>query len=105
MQRHTRWLWCCGPVFSINRGYAPCVIHLQVVGQGKAILGYTIVGHVALLLLAEKTRISATLPGGHDVKTVTTTRWHRITLQVGPATACSYATKPVACPPMLPLAH
>ncbi len=55
---------------------------LQVVGQGKAILGYTIVGHVALLLLAEKIRVSATLPGGHEVKTVTTTRWHRMTLLV-----------------------
>jgi hypothetical protein len=55
----------------------------QVVGQGKAILGYTVVGHVALLLLAEKVRVSATLPGHHEVRTATTTRWHRITLQVG----------------------
>jgi hypothetical protein len=69
----------------------------QIVGQGKAILGYTVVGHVALLLLAEKVRVSATLPGNHDVKTAITTRWHRIALQVGPAHCPRAARRPSSC--------
>lgn len=54
----------------------------QVVGAGKHVLGYVVMGPMALLLLVEKTRTSATLPGGHQIKTLVTTRWHKIPLQV-----------------------
>ncbi|KAF5842707.1 SacI homology domain-containing protein [Dunaliella salina] len=37
---------------------------------------------MGLLLLAEKTRVSATLPGNHQIKTLVTTRWHKIPLQL-----------------------
>lgn len=39
-------------------------------------------GPVALLLVVEAVRVSAVLPGGHQIKTVTQSRWHRIALQV-----------------------
>lgn len=55
---------------------------MQVQAVGKAILGYAVLGPVALLLLAEATRVSCVLPGQHDVMTVTLSRWHRIQLQV-----------------------
>lgn len=45
-------------------------------------LGYVVIGPMGLLLLAEKTRVSATLPGNHQVKTIVTSRWHKIPLQV-----------------------
>lgn len=50
--------------------------------HGKALLGYTVLGPVALLLVAESVRVSAVLPGGHQIKTVTQSRWHRINLLV-----------------------
>lgn len=56
---------------------------LQVLAHAKYVLGYVVLGPVALLLLAEAVRVSATLPGGHEIKTVTQSRWHRINLQVG----------------------
>jgi hypothetical protein len=66
--------------------YACCTIRtvlaLQVLAHGKALLGYTVLGPVALLLVAEAVRVSGVLPGGHLIKTVTQSRWHRINLQV-----------------------
>jgi hypothetical protein len=56
---------------------------LQVLAHGKALLGYTVLGPVALLLLAEAVRVSGVLPGGHEIKTVVQSKWHRINLQVG----------------------
>jgi hypothetical protein len=63
---------------------AACVLHLvlQVLAHGKAVLGFTVLGPVALLLLAEAVRVSGVLPGGHEIKTVTQSKWHRINLQV-----------------------
>jgi len=55
---------------------------MQVLAHGKAVLGYAVLGPVALLLVAEAVRVSAVLPGGHQIKTVTQSRWHRINLQV-----------------------
>lgn len=49
---------------------------------GKALLGYAVLGPAALLLVAEQVRASAVLPGGHEVKTVTQSRWTQIALQV-----------------------
>lgn len=62
----------------------PCcaVCAVQVLAHGKALLGYTVLGPVALLLVAEAVRVSGVLPGGHLIKTVTQSRWHRINLQV-----------------------
>jgi hypothetical protein len=59
-----------------------CTCLLQVLAHGKALLGYTVLGPVALLLLAEAVRVSGVLPGGHEIKTVTQSKWHRINLQV-----------------------
>lgn len=53
----------------------------EVVASGKAVLGYVVVGPWALLLLVERTRVSVTLPGGHEIKTVTASKWQRIPLQ------------------------
>lgn len=55
---------------------------VQVLAHGKALLGYTVLGPVALLLVAEAVRVSGVLPGGHLIKTVTQSKWHRINLQV-----------------------
>mmetsp|Transcript_29308 Transcript_29308/g.75960 ORF Transcript_29308/g.75960 Transcript_29308/m.75960 type:complete len:625 (+) Transcript_29308:102-1976(+) len=55
---------------------------LEVVATGKHVLGYVVIGPMGLLLLAEKTRVSATLPGNHQIKTLVTTRWHKIPLQL-----------------------
>jgi len=55
--------------------------NVEVVGTGKHILGYIVIGSTGLLLLAEKVRVSATLPGHHEVKTVAASKWHRIPLQ------------------------
>lgn len=60
---------------------------LQVLAHAKYVLGYVVLGPVALLLLADAVRVSGTLPGGHEIKTVTQSKWHRINLQV-----CSGAT-------------
>jgi hypothetical protein len=54
----------------------------QVVAHGKALLGYAVLGPMALLLLAEGVRVSGMLPGGHLIKTVTQSKWVRIPLQV-----------------------
>jgi hypothetical protein len=57
---------------------------VELLAQGKVVLGYVVLGPVGLLLIAELVRVSATLPGGHEVKTVAQSKWHRIPLQVGP---------------------
>lgn len=54
---------------------------VELLAQGKAVLGYVVLGPVALLLIAEMVRVSATLPGGHEIKTVSQSKWHRIQLQ------------------------
>lgn len=59
-----------------------CYAVLQVLAHGKALLGYTVLGPVALLLVVEAVRVSGVLPGGHLIKTVTQSKWHRINLQV-----------------------
>lgn len=55
---------------------------VELLASGKVVLGYLVLGPVGLLLIAELVRVSATLPGGHEIKTVSQTRWHRILLQV-----------------------
>jgi hypothetical protein len=55
---------------------------VELLAQGKVPLGYVVLGPVGLLLIAELVRVSATLPGGHEVKTIAQSRWHRIPLQV-----------------------
>jgi hypothetical protein len=55
---------------------------VEQLAAGKVVLGYVVLGPVALLLFAELVRVSATLPGGHEIKTVSQTKWHRIQLQV-----------------------
>lgn len=52
----------------------------QVLAYGKNILGYVVVGTAGLLLLAERLRTSAVMPGGHEVKTVTASKWHKLPL-------------------------
>lgn len=56
----------CGPV--------------EVLGTGKHVLGYVVIGSTALLLLAEKVRVSASLPGNHEIKAVSVSKWHKISL-------------------------
>ena len=54
----------------------------KVLAAGKYLLGYVVLGTTGLVLLAEKVRVSAVLPGNHEVKTVTTSKWIKIPLQV-----------------------
>lgn len=54
-----------------------------MIGSGKHVLGYVVVGSTGLLLIAEKVRTACTLPGNHEVKSVSVSRWHRMPLQVG----------------------
>jgi hypothetical protein len=72
-------LMCSGRVVA---RHVCCTLLLQVLAHGKAVLGFTVLGPVALLLLAEAVRVSGVLPGGHEIKTVTQSKWHRINLQV-----------------------
>ncbi len=51
-----------------------------MVASAKHVLGYVVVGSTGLLLLAERVRVAATLPGHHEVKTVVTSRWLKIPL-------------------------
>lgn len=55
---------------------------VQVIATAPYILGYVVVGPWALLLVAEKFRVSAVLPGGHEVKTITKSHWVKIPLQL-----------------------
>lgn len=61
---------------------APLTAGSQVVGAGKHVLGYVVLGTTGLLLLAEKVRVSALLPGNHAVKSVAVSKWYRVPLQV-----------------------
>lgn len=54
---------------------------MQIVGRGQQVLGYVVLGPTGLLLVAEKLRVSASLPGNHQVKSVVTSRWYKIPLQ------------------------
>lgn len=54
----------------------------QVLATAPYILGYVVIGPWGLLLVAEKFRVSASLPGNHEVKTVTKSHWIKIPLQL-----------------------
>jgi hypothetical protein len=54
---------------------------VAVVARGAAALGFAVLGNAALLLLADALRTSATLPGGHEVRTVASSRWVRLPLR------------------------
>ena len=54
----------------------------QVVERGAAILGYALLGHMALLVMAVRVRTAATLPGGHAVRCVTDSKWISIPCKV-----------------------
>ncbi|PNH12209.1 Polyphosphoinositide phosphatase [Tetrabaena socialis] len=55
---------------------------VQTLASAPYILGYVVIGPWGLLLVAEKFRVSAVLPGNHEVKTVTKTQWLKIPLQI-----------------------
>eukprot|EP00198_Chlamydomonas_reinhardtii_P010960 XP_001700297.1 predicted protein [Chlamydomonas reinhardtii] len=55
---------------------------IQVLATAPYILGYVVIGPWGLLLVAEKFRVSASLPGNHEVKTVTKSHWIKIPLQL-----------------------
>lgn len=61
---------------------SPSMCCVQLVAQAPYVLGYVVLGSYGLLLLAEKTRVSAMLPGHHLVRTVTKAQWVKIALQV-----------------------
>ena len=71
----------------LSTAEAHAIAHLllvpQVMATARNVLGYVVLGSTALLLVAEKLRRSAVLPGNHEVWTVQSSRWHRIALQVG----------------------
>ncbi|KAL6757783.1 SacI homology domain-containing protein [Haematococcus lacustris] len=67
---------------------------LEVVATGKHVLGYVVIGPTGHLLLAESVRVSATLPGNHQVKAVTTSRWHKVALQLLPGAVNSIGQPP-----------
>ncbi|GFR51195.1 hypothetical protein Agub_g13542 [Astrephomene gubernaculifera] len=54
---------------------------IQTLAAAPYILGYVVIGPWGLLLVAEKFRVSAVLPGNHEVKTVTKSHWLKIPLQ------------------------
>eukprot|EP00878_Enallax_costatus_P030322 GHUV01033006.1.p1 GENE.GHUV01033006.1~~GHUV01033006.1.p1 ORF type:complete len:414 (+),score=91.02 GHUV01033006.1:1544-2785(+) len=74
-------LYCCSTRNSHCKAFNCYLCAMQVLTHAKYVLGYVVLGPVALLLLAEAVRVSGTLPGGHEIKTVTQSKWHRITLQ------------------------
>eukprot|EP00210_Caulerpa_lentillifera_P003458 g3300.t1 len=53
----------------------------QIEGSGVAVLGYVVIGYTGLLLLVEKARISAVLPGPVTIKTISNSKWFRIPFQ------------------------
>ncbi|GLC42427.1 hypothetical protein PLESTB_001097500 [Pleodorina starrii] len=55
---------------------------IQILASAPYILGYAVIGPWGLLLVAEKFRVSAVLPGNHEVKTVTKSHWLKIPLQI-----------------------
>eukprot|EP00798_Chlamydomonas_sp_ICE-L_P004470 gene4470-14628_t len=52
--------------------------------EGQNVLGYVVIGSTALILLADKLRVSCVLPGYHEVKTVVASKWLKIPLQQPP---------------------
>jgi len=50
--------------------------------RGVALLGYAPVGNRGLVLLATRAKTVVTLPGGHEVKLVTGSKWATIPLEV-----------------------
>ena len=48
--------------------------------SGSAILGFVVLAGWVLVLIARRTRVSMVLPGGHEVHTVTDSKWFRIPL-------------------------
>jgi hypothetical protein len=70
------------PLLFASRTRTHTHTRLQILASGKHVLGYVVIAHVGLLLLAEKVRVSAVLPGNHQVKTVVTSKWAKIPLQV-----------------------
>jgi hypothetical protein len=67
------------------------------------VLGYVVLGPVGLLLLADSLRVAGLLPGGHEIKTVTQSRWYRISLQVRQLPLC-VVVGAVACASVSPRA-
>jgi hypothetical protein len=47
-------------------------------------LGYAALNDVALMLLATRVRVAVTLPGGHQIMTVSESQWMRVPLQGSP---------------------
>ena len=45
-------------------------------------LGYVLLGHVALLVMATRVRQAAVLPGGHVVRCVTDSKWIPLSVKV-----------------------
>lgn len=54
---------------------------VKISENGHAILGYLVLAGFCLVLVARKTRVSASLPGGHLVRTVTDAVWMRVPLE------------------------
>mmetsp|Transcript_40468 Transcript_40468/g.72680 ORF Transcript_40468/g.72680 Transcript_40468/m.72680 type:complete len:334 (-) Transcript_40468:869-1870(-) len=54
---------------------------LDVRARACAILGYAALNDVALMLLATRVRVAVTLPGGHQIMTVSESQWMRVPLQ------------------------
>ena len=48
--------------------------------SGCAVLGFVVLAGWVLVLISRRTRVSMTLPGGHEVHTVTDSKWFRIPL-------------------------
>mmetsp|Transcript_40321 Transcript_40321/g.114154 ORF Transcript_40321/g.114154 Transcript_40321/m.114154 type:complete len:819 (+) Transcript_40321:201-2657(+) len=56
---------------------------LDVSVRASAFLGYAVLNEVACLLLATRVRPAMTMPGGHQILTVTESQWIKIPLQGG----------------------
>ena len=48
--------------------------------NGSTVLGFVVLAGWVLVLISKRTRVSTTLPGGHEVHTVTDSKWFRIAL-------------------------
>ncbi|EFJ45105.1 hypothetical protein VOLCADRAFT_94600 [Volvox carteri f. nagariensis] len=74
----TAWGVCC----VLGRTVTQSLHGTQILVSAPYILGYVVIGQWGLLLVAEKFRVSAILPGTHEVKTVTKSHWLKIPLQI-----------------------
>ena len=43
--------------------------------NGSTVLGFIVLAGWVLVLISKRTRVSTTLPGGHEVHTVTDSKW------------------------------